>query len=209
MSAHGSLESEADGLDAPARRAPASSGLASRKAERVDGNPRGRLFDALWLNQSRAGRIRRPTALTAGRDAIDIGEIAVVQDEGDLIESPNAYDLRNLGLRFTRNGAGGYDVRRIDGGFRTGLGTRLTLTDDDSAPVNVPFAFPFYGRTQTTAFVNSDGNVTFEDEDRASTDRNVARLLTGPPRVAPFLADLDPTHRAAACSATPPPISTP
>ena len=27
----------------------------------------------------------------------------------------------------------------------------------------------------------------------ASTERNVARLLTGPPRVAPFLADLDPT----------------
>ena len=97
-------------------RAPASGALASRKAERVDGNPRGRLFDALWLNKSRADRIGRPTGLTAGRNAIDIGEIAVVQDEGDLIESPNAYDLRNLGLRFTRNGSGGYDVRRIDGG---------------------------------------------------------------------------------------------
>ena len=57
-----------------------------------------------------------------------------MQDEGDLIESPNAYDLRNLGLRFTRNGGGGYDVRRIDGRFRTTLGTRLTLTDDDSVP---------------------------------------------------------------------------
>ncbi len=32
-----------------------------------------------------------------------------------------------------------------------------------------------------------------EQEDRASTDRNVARLLTGPPRIAPFLADLDPS----------------
>ncbi len=122
-----------------------------------------------------------------------MGEIAVVQDDGDLIESPNAYDLRNLGLRFTRNGAGGYDVRRIDAGFRTGLGTRLTLTDDDSVSLNVAFGFPFFGRTQTIAFVNSDGNVTFELEDRASTDRNVARLLTGPPRVAPFLADLDPS----------------
>ena len=69
----------------------------------------------------------------------------------------------------------------------------LTLTDDDSAQVDVPFAFSFYGRTQTTAFVNSDGNVTFEEGDHASTERNVARLLTGPPRVAPFLADLDPT----------------
>ena len=40
--------------------------------------------------------------------------------------------------------------------------------------------------------MNSDGNITFEEGDSASTERNVARLLTGPPRVAVFLADLDP-----------------
>jgi hypothetical protein len=57
----------------------------------------------------------------------------------------------------------------------------------------VPFAFPFYGAAQTAAFINSDGNITFGEEDKASTERNVARLLTGPPRVAPFFADLDPT----------------
>ena len=185
---------EADVLELQSsRRSATAADLAARKAERVDGNPRGRHLDALWLNQARAGRITRPDALTSGRSNIDVGEIAVVQDEGDLIESPNPYDLRNLGLRFTRNNAGGYDVARIDGAFRTALGTRLTLTDDDSVPLNVAFSFSFYGRTQSTAFVNSDGNVTFEQEDRASTDRNVARLLTGPPRVAPFLADLDPS----------------
>ena len=64
---------------------------------------------------------------------------------------------------------------RIDGAFRTTVGTRLTLTDDDSVQLNVPFAFRFYGRSQTTAFVNSDGNLTFESGDRASTERNVAR----------------------------------
>ena len=133
---------EADGQDFQPARPPASNDLASRKAERVDGNPRGRLFDALWLNKSRADRIRRPATLTGGRDAVDVGEIAVIQDEGDLLESPNAYDLRNLGLRFTRNSAGGYDVRRIDSGFRTGLGTRFTLTDDDSVPLNVAFGVP-------------------------------------------------------------------
>ena len=133
---------EADGQDFQPARTPAASALASRKAERIDGNPRGRLFDALWLNKSRVDRLPRPAALAGGRDAIDIGEIAVVQDEGDLIESPNAYDLRNLGLRFTRNGAGGYDVRRIDAGFRTGLGTRITLTDDDSVALNVRVRLP-------------------------------------------------------------------
>ena len=165
----------------------------SFKRSPLDLNPRGRLYDALWLHQSRQDRIPRSEALTTGRNTADVGDIAVVQDEGDLIESPNNYDLRNLGLRFTRNAAGGYDVRRIDGNFRTTLGTRLTLTDDDSRQVNVPFGFSFYGRAQATAFVNSDGNVTFEEDDHASTDRNVARLLTGPPRVSPFFADLDPT----------------
>ena len=184
---------EADGLDIQPEKSREDLDLAVRKSERSDGNPRGRLLDALWLNKSRGDRIARSTGLTAGRNALDIGEIAIVQDEGDLIEAPNTYDLRNLGLRFTRNGDAGYDVRRIDGGLRTTLGNRLTLTDDDSVPLNVAFGFSFYGKSQTTAFVNSDGNITFEQEDRASTDRNVARLLTGPPRIAPFLADLDPS----------------
>ena len=173
--------------------APPDPAAYARKREITDGNPRGRLLDALWLNRSRAGRAGRAPSLTEGRNAVDVGDIAIVQDEGDLIEPPNTYDLRNVGLRFTRNDAGGYDITHIDAAFRTAVGNRLTLTDDDSATLNVPFAFPFYSRTQRTAFVNSDGNITFETEDHASTDRNVARVLTGPPRVALFFADLDPS----------------
>ena len=164
-----------------------------QKTEVIDRDPRWRVLDALWTHRQRAGRARELAATVSGRNAIDIGEIAVLQDEGDLIAPPNAMDIRSQGLRFTRNGAGGYDVARIDGTFRGNLGTRLTLTDDDSVQVDVPFGFSFYGQTQTTAFVNSDGNVTFEEADHASTERNVARLLTGPPRVAPFFADLDPS----------------
>ena len=164
-----------------------------QKTEVIDRDPRWRVLDALWLHRQRAGRPRELAATASGRNSIDIGEIAVLQDEGDLIAPPNAVDIRSQGLRFTRNGSGGFDVARIDGAFRGNLGTRLTLTDDDSVRVDVPFGFSFYGQTQTTAFVNSDGNVTFEEADHASTERNVARLLTGPPRVAPFFADLDPS----------------
>ena len=164
-----------------------------QKAEVIDRDPRWRVLDALWTHRQRAGRARELAASPGGRNSVDIGDIAVLQDEGDLIAPPNALDIRSQGLRFTRNGSGGYDVTRIDGAFRTNLGTRLTLTDDDSGQVDVPFGFSFFGQTQTTAFVNSDGNVTFEEADHASTERNVARLLTGPPRVAPFFADLDPS----------------
>jgi hypothetical protein len=173
--------------------APTSPTDVARKKEGIDGNPRDRLFDALWLHQSREGRIARPESLTAGTNAADVGDVAVIQDEGDLIVAPNTYDLANVGLRYSRNGSGGYDVSRIDGTFRSSVGSRITLTDDDSRQLNVSFGFSFYGKSETTAFVNSDGNITFEEEDHASTDRNIARLLTGPPRVALFFADLDPS----------------
>jgi hypothetical protein len=124
--------------------------------------------------------------------AEDIGEIAVVQDTGDLVLPSNPYDLRSTGLRFQRNGSS-YTLSKIDGNFRSALGTRLTLADDDSVGGAMPFAFPFYGGNQTSAFVNSDGNITFGEEDKSSTERNVARVLTGPPRVAPFFSDLDPS----------------
>jgi hypothetical protein len=187
--------------------APPPTGPAARagKTNILDGNPRWRVLDALWTHHE-AGRPDRPerrdrrpsTALGTGRlgpprNTADVGDIAVVQDEGDLILPPNTYDLRSLGLRFTRNAGGGYDVVRIDGAFRSALGTRLTLTDDDSATSTIPFGFSFYGAGQTVAFVNSDGNITFGEADKSSTERNVARMLTGPPRVSPFLSDLDPT----------------
>ncbi len=167
------------------------------KTNVLDGSPRWRVLDALWTHrqyQERAApRSPDQRRSLSSRNAADVGEIAVIQDEGDIVLPPNTYDLRNLGLRFTRNSSGGYNITRIDGSFRATIGSRLTLTDDDSATSTVPFSFSFYGKPQTRAFVNSDGNITFEEADKSSTERNVARLLTGPPRVAPFLADLDPT----------------
>src|SRR4051812_42744201 len=175
----------------------------------VDGNPRGRVFEALALHEdgvarreakARAALVTDAGATAPGQTAItspapvaeDIGDIAVVPDTGDLILPQNTYDVRNIGLRFTRNG-GSYTLSRIDGNFRTALGSRVTLGDDDSVGITIPFSFPFYGSGQNAAFINSDGNITFGEEDKSSTERNIARLLTGPPRVAPFFADLDPT----------------
>lgn len=180
--------------DAPALMADSTRAAAKARAlsTAVDDSTRWRVLDDLYAHRAAAVRLAIAPAQTAG-DAVDAGEIAVVRDAGDLILPANRFDLANAGLRFTRNQEGGYDVLRIDGTFRSTLGTRLTLSDDDSQAATLAFSMPFYGRGQTSAFVNSDGNITFEEEDRASTERNVARLLTGPPRVAPFLADLDPS----------------
>jgi hypothetical protein len=136
--------------------------------------------------------------------ASDVGDIAVIQDNGSLIVSPNPFTLAGLGVRFQRNASGGYDASRTDASFRANLGTRLTLTDDDSFAATVAFDFPFYGGRTTSAFVNSDGNITLGRGDNASTDRSLGRLLAGPPRVAPFFADLDPSAGGAVFLASAP-----
>jgi hypothetical protein len=171
----------------------------ARKRNVLDGTSKWRVLDHLWTHST---AVTRPEIAALQRRALssannaDVGDIAVVQDEGDVILPPNTYDLKNVGLRFSRNSSGGYSVAHIEGLFRSTVGNRVTLSDDDSVQQNVPFSFPFYGTNETAAFVNSDGNVTFEEADKSSTDRDVARLLTGPPRVAPFLADLDPSTGA-------------
>ena len=186
-------------------------GTASTPADKrtlLDGNPRGRRYEAVALNRWAEERRRnqeiraaveatsrgeqQPAVTSPAPVAEDVGEIAVLQDTGDLILPLNPFDVRSTGLRFTRNGST-YALSKIDGTFRSTLGTRVTLTDDDSSQVSIPFAFPFYGTGQTAAFVNSDGNITLGEEDKASTERDLGRLVTGPPRIALFFADLDPS----------------
>jgi hypothetical protein len=162
-----------------------------RDKTRIDGSTRWRVLEDLYAH--RAAALRGQAVTVPEPHNADIGQIAVLQDQGDLVVRANVFDLAGVGLRFSRNGGGGYDVSKIDANFRSALGTRVTLSDDDSRAATVPFNFQFYGQTQTAAFVNSDGNITFGEEDKASTDRNVTRLLAGAPRIAPFLADLDPS----------------
>ena len=139
------------------------------------------MLDSLWIHQQAADRRAAISSLgPRAATSSDIGDIAVIRDEGDVIVPANAFDLKGVGLRFTRNSSGGYDVRQSDSAFRTAIGNRVTLTDDDTARADVAFSFPFFSGSERTAFVNSDGNITFREGDNASTDRSVGRLLTGP-----------------------------
>ena len=166
-------------------------------AASLHGRARRTVLDAVWEHRIGLERgLVRPTRRGAATE--DVGEIAVLQDEGDLILAANTYDLRDVTLRFDPNAAGGYDVTRVGPAtYRALLGEQVMLGDDASASLALPFEFPYYGRFHTGAFVNSDGNITFEEGDDASTLRDISRLLTGPPRIAPFLADLDPSAAGA------------
>jgi hypothetical protein len=154
---------------------------------------RGRVYEEIWKHRSAMAR-SRPASIVPAATSEDIGQIAVVRDEGDLILPANRFDLQARGFIFARNGSGGYDVRASSRPFQSAVGDKIPLDDDASARVALPFAFPFYAGRYTDAFLNSDGNVTFVTEDHASSDRNVARFLTGPPRIAPLFDDLDPSQ---------------
>jgi hypothetical protein len=156
---------------------------------------RGQVYEELWKHQAASARRRSaPASISAAATAEDIGQVAVIRDQGDLLLPANAFDLRATAVAFARNGTGGYDARRSDRQFQSAVGEKIPLGDDDSAPFTLPFTFAFYAGRYTQLFVNSDGNVTFVTEDHASTDRNVARFLTGPPRIAPVFDDLDPSQ---------------
>jgi len=70
------------------------------------------------------------------------------------------------------------------------------LSDDGEMLYKFPagFTFPFFGKTYTEVFVNSDGNLTFERGDGIPGEpRDPERFLNGPPRIAPLFTDLDPS----------------
>ena len=125
----------------------------------------------------------------------NIGDVIVLIDNGSMILPPrpgNVVDLSNRSFTF----------EPVDRGFRIvpaslpldpSTGTQLDLGDDSTAQLPLPFAFPFLGTSYADLYVNSDGNVTFGRGDVELTLRDAARMVSGPPRVAPLLIDLDVT----------------
>jgi len=68
----------------------------------------------------------------------------------------------------------------------------ITLGDDDSEEVPLPFTFAFCGGEFNSVFVGSNGFLTFGQPDTDFSE-SVADLLAGPIRIAPLWNDLNPT----------------
>lgn len=69
--------------------------------------------------------------------------------------------------------------------------TVLTLADDATTEVQLPFSFPFYGNNYTSVWVNSNGNLTFGSGDTDFSESE-AELLADQPRIALCWDDLEP-----------------
>ncbi|MFH1573920.1 MAG: hypothetical protein ABIG68_08040 [Acidobacteriota bacterium] len=123
----------------------------------------------------------------------DIGDIAVIQDDGSLVVRQNLFDLSNRSILFEPRGSSAYRVVPSTAAFSPGGGTAVVLQDDDTRTVPLGFTFGFYGVSYDSVFLNSDGNLTFTQSDTSSSARDLGRFIGGPPRIGPLFADLDPT----------------
>jgi hypothetical protein len=160
----------------------------------------GRLEDDLRKYQDlrlfRAARSKRMPMANVGGTTEDIDNIAVIEDDGSIVTPFNYFDLKGKAVRLTPVAAAGSNrlsIRQAD--LNPDYGSKLTLNDDDSREFVFAgtFRFPYFGVLYSSVFVNSDGNVTFIQGDSDLTARDLSHLNSGPPRIAPFLVDLDPT----------------
>src|ERR1700674_3059915 len=96
----------------------------------------------------------------------DIGNIAIIEGAGGVVERLNQFNLDGDTLTFTPSGfapsmpgAGRYRYAVAALGYDAGAaaqGTPLAaLDDDDSRLLALPFAFPFFGATYHQVYVNS------------------------------------------------------
>src|SRR5688572_21305388 len=115
------------------------------KTRGFDADPRAQHLDELWKH--RMAVARRPRGIAPLEPAPQDGEIAVLHDAGDLMTRANLLDLADAAVRFTSNTSGGYDAGPASYGIYQPLGNALTLTDDDTRELPLPFAFTFFNQT--------------------------------------------------------------
>ncbi|MBL8178872.1 MAG: hypothetical protein JNK48_29635 [Bryobacterales bacterium] len=166
----------------------------------VCGAERGNVREELFLHaRSLATRNKLGLKTASGPAGRDYGNIAVMYDSAGIVSRRNPFNLSSKGITFTpASEFTRYRFTTQDSAFdelAASGGARLDgLDDDDTRRVDLPFAFPFYGQSWSSLWINSDGNVTFGEGDSQPVTKTIGLLSGGPPRIAPIFADLDPSR---------------
>jgi hypothetical protein len=133
-----------------------------------------------------------PPLSAAPTNNIDVGDIAVIEDDGTMIRN---FDLSNRSLEFAPATSPGYQIVEVPATFETDIGEQVMLADEASAPATLPFPFPFYGFMPASLFVNANGHLTFNTSDPTggpSATLNFSQFRLGPPRIAALWTNLNP-----------------
>src|SRR5262245_40591168 len=119
------------------------------------------------------------------------GDIVVVEADSQLLVVPNPFDLQGKAVSFEPVIKNRYSYSSNNAHFDSNASEPISIGDDDSAEFTLTdFEFPFAGNHYKQLFINSNGNITFDTGDPEPP--NLENLMDGPPRIAPFFADLDP-----------------
>ena len=76
----------------------------------------------------------------------------------------------------------------------SGLGTSVSLADDDSVSVALPFSFDFYGQSETNVTISSNGYLTFGIDGTDYTNDPIPSATDPNAIIAPFWDDLNPLN---------------
>ena len=76
----------------------------------------------------------------------------------------------------------------------SGVGTELNLGDDEAVEVTLPFDFDFYGETNNTVTISSNGYLTFDDNGTEYRNEGITNSYNFSNFIAPFWDDLNPGY---------------
>ena len=166
--------------------------------EHHDGSGPYRKGEELVRHARNLARLAEAGAVSAAAQSIDVGDVAVIVDNGQILIPPrpaNPFDLAQpSSISFVTSGAGAFAVSSGNIAFDATIGAALPLGDDDAVEVALgSFAFPYLGNSYGSVFVGSDGHITLGVAEASSNTRNAGRHIGGPPRISPLFADLDPS----------------
>ncbi len=171
------------------------------------GSEASRLIVSVARHQQFERRLERKRRLAHAADAApeapfnayQVGQIAVIEDNGTLVSEANPFDLAGAAMQFLRRPNQSMSAVRFTRGIKTPFGTRLALGDDDSVEIEFPpdFRFPFGEAVYRSVFINSNGDLTFGTPGGGGFGAgSVTRFINGPPRIAALYTDLNPAAAA-------------
>ncbi len=177
-------------------------GLFAASKPTICGTGRGKSQEHLLLHNHALRLQQRLSLRGAGKLAVqamdsDAGNIAVLQDAGDLVLRRKPFNLDQQTVTFQPAADFRSYTYTISGPSFDSAAAHNGIplenpVDDGALPFKIPFEFPLFGDFYNEAYADSDGNIQFAFS-TSGGDRSLGQLLSGARRIAPLLTDLDPT----------------